>query len=219
MKTPFTSDQFFEVLKNYNIAIFPAQVLFYIISIVAIYFVIKPTPKSSRVISVILSFFWLWMGIVYHLFFFTTINKAAYLFGGAFILQGLLFLAIGAFKNKFSFQLSWNKYGITGMILVLYALVIYPVFGYFMGHVYPASPTFGLPCPTTIFTFGLLLFSTQKCPIIILIIPFAWSIIGFTAAFKFGIIEDTGLIIAGVLTLVMMMIRNRQLPKKAVSMS
>ena len=153
------------------------------------------------------------MGIVYHIVFFTAINKAAYLFGGIFIIQGMLFLIFGVFKSKLSFNFKKDKYGITGLSLILFALVVYPLLGYFFDHIYPFSPTFGLPCPTTIFTFGFLLLNIKKCPIIILIIPFVWSIIGFMAALQFGIFEDIGLIVASLISVSLLSSRNRKLQK------
>lgn len=209
MKIPFTIEQFLSVFKTYNQAVFPMQVVFYLISTIVIYLIIKPNQKSDKVISIILAFFWLWMGIVYHLIFFTAINKAAYLFGALFILQSILFIYLGVFQNKLSFKLRSDIYGITGIILILFALIIYPILGYFLGHVYPFSPTFGLPCPTTIFTFGLLLSNIKKCPLSILIIPFIWSIIGFQAAFQFGILEDTGLLVSSLVTISLLLFRNR----------
>ena len=211
MRPPFTLEQFLNVFKNYNQKVFPIQVVFYLIGIIAIYLVINHNPKSGRVISTILSFLWLWMGIVYHIIFFTTINNAAYLFGGLFIIQGILLLVYGVFKNKFSFNFKKDKYGISGLSLILFALVFYPLLGYLFGHIYPYSPTFGLPCPTTIFTFGFLLLNTKKCPITILIIPFVWSIIGFMAALQFGIFEDTGLIVASLITSSLLVYRDRKL--------
>jgi hypothetical protein len=211
---PFTVEQFLEVFKNYNVAVFPMQIVFYLISAVAIYLALKPNRISDKTISIIVAMLWLWMGIVYHIIFFTTINKAAYLFGLLFIMQGILFLIFGVFQNQFSFQFQKNKYGITGLILIGFALIIYPVSGYFLGHIYPSSPTFGLPCPTTIFTFGFLLLTiNKKCPVAILIIPFIWSLIGFTAAFQFGIFEDTALLIAGLVAVSLIMYRNKKFIK------
>ncbi len=210
MKTPFTVEQFLGVFKNYNEAVFPMQVVFYLLSAMAIYFTIKPAATSGKLISGVLAFLWLWMGIVYHLIFFTAITKAAYLFGAIFILQGILFLTFGLFQNKISFKFRADIYGVTGVILILFALIAYPLLGKALGHVYPSSPTFGLPCPTTIFTFGILLLSDKKCPVVILIIPFIWSIVGFMAAFNFGIVEDTVLLVSGLLSLPMLLIRNRK---------
>ena len=213
METPFTAEQFSETFRIYNQAVWPMQIVLYLLSFTAVYFAFKPTPKSGKMISGLLTFFWLWMGVVYHLIYFTTINKAAYLFGAVFIFQAMLFLAFGVFQNKLSFAFRSDGYGITGIILIVFALIIYPVLGYSFGHGYPYSPTFGLPCPTTIFTFGLLLLCEKRCPLGILVIPFVWSIIGFTAAFNFGIVEDTGLLVSGVLTFIMVIVRNKKLVK------
>ncbi|WP_432410131.1 DUF6064 family protein [Rasiella sp. SM2506] len=213
MKPPFTLEQFLAVFKNYNEGVFPMQLVLYLISAVVIYFVIKPNEKSDKIISIILSFLWLWMGIIYHILYFTAINKAAYLFGGLFIVQGILFLVSGVFENKLSFGFRKDIYGITGIILIVFALILYPIAGFFFRHIYPSSPTFGLPCPTTIFTFGVLLLNIKKCPLPILIIPFVWSIIGFTAAFQFGMLEDTALIVASLITTALLIYRNRILSK------
>jgi Family of unknown function (DUF6064) len=211
MKTPFTLEQFLEVFKNYNQTVFPMHIGLYLIAAVAIYSALKPNSKSDKIISIVLAFFWLWMGIVYHFIFFTAINQAAYLFGAFFIIQSILFFIFGVFQNKFSFHFRFDKYGITGMLLIVFALIIYPILGYFFGHIYPSTPTFGLPCPTTIFTFGFLLLNVKKCPPTILIIPFIWSVIGFMAAFQFGILEDTGLFAASLITTFLLIYRNKQL--------
>jgi hypothetical protein len=214
MKTPFTEEQFFDVFKNYNQAVFPLQLAFYLLSFIAIYLALKPNSKSDKIISGLLAFLWMWMGIVYHLIFFTTINTAAYLFGAVFIIQGIMFIVFGVFQRKLSFRFRSDMYGIAGLGLILFALIGYPVLGYSLGHAYPYSPTFGLPCPTTIFTFGLLLLSDRKCPVMILLIPFLWSIIGFTAAFNFGIVEDTGLLVSGLITFAMVLGLNKMLSRK-----
>jgi len=83
------------------------------------------------------------------------------------------------------------------VVLILYGMVLYPVLGYFLGHAYPASPTFGAPCPTTIFTFGLLLWTKGRVKWFLLVLPLIWSLIGFGAAVKLGIREDIGLLVAG----------------------
>ena len=196
---------------NYNRAIYPLQLIFYSMAFAGIYLALKPSVKSNIVISTLLSFLWFWMGIVYHLVYFTPINNAAYVFGGLFILQGALFFSEGVLKKKLSFKFQKNIYGITGVALIFCALFVYPLLSYSFHHIFPNSPTFGLPCPTTIFTFGFLLMLEKKCPFNIILIPFVWSIIGFTAAFKFGIVEDTLLLLSGLITFFMMLIRNRKL--------
>lgn len=84
--------------------------------------------------------------------------------------------------------------------MIVYALIIYPLLGSLAGHSFPRNPTFGLPCPTTIFTLGILLYY-QKLTVKLFIIPVIWSAIGFTAALKLGIYEDTGLIMSALLVI------------------
>lgn len=201
---PFTIEQFLEVFKTYNQGVFPIQVLLYIMAFAAIFFAIRKASYSGKLISFILSLLWLWMGIVYHFNYFTSINQAAWLFGGLFILQGIIFFVIGVLKSKLTFKFKSDLRGITGTIHILFALIIYPVLGYFNGHIYPYSPTFGLPCPTTIFTLGLLCWVDKKLAPVVWGIPILWSVIGFWAAFSLGVKEDIGLLVAGILTIILL---------------
>lgn len=210
MSLPFTIDQFLGIFEKYNLSVWPMQIVLVLIAVLALFLSLKKISYTDKIISVVLGFFWLWIGIVYHLAYFTTINKAAYFFGVLFIIQGLIFLFVGGIKSKLSFKFQSSSYGFIGSLFILYALIIYPVFGYFLGHVYPRNPTFGLPCPTTIFTFGLLLWTDKIVPKYVLVIPLVWSIIGFGAALFLGVKEDFWLLIAGVLGFVLIFIRDRR---------
>lgn len=210
MNVPFTVDQFLNVIRDYNLAIWPMQIVFYLLFLLIVYFLVRKTSNSDKLINLILALLWLWMGIVYHLLFFTSINKAAYFFGFLTVLQGLIFVYQGGFMQKLSYTFHSDLYGWTGLIFMVYALVIYPVIGYFSSHSYPYAPTFGLPCPTTIFTFGMFLFANKKVSLWFLTIPILWSIIGTSAAVNFGIREDFGLIITAINTLILIIVRNRK---------
>jgi hypothetical protein len=91
---------------------------------------------------------------------------------------------------------------VVGVAMIVYALVVYPILGTLAGHGYPQLPTFGLPCPTTIFTFGILLLADGRIPHRLLVIPLLWSCLGAFAALRFGIVEDTGLLLSGILTVI-----------------
>jgi len=215
MQLPFTFDQFLAVFEKYNLAIYPMQIVAYILGISAMVLSCLKLRGSARIINAVLSFFWLWMGAVYHLVYFSPINRAAYVFGVIFIVQGFLFLWYGVAKSRLTFQLEPNAFSVIGAVLIVYALVIYPVIGGVLGHGYPNSPGFGVaPCPTTIFTFGLLLWTTRKIPVPILIIPFLWSLVGFSAALSLGIREDFGLPVAGILGIILIPIHNKRLPRR-----
>ena len=150
------------------------------------------------------------MGIVYHLMYFRTINGAALGFGVLFIIQAIVWLVFGVIRPKLAFQLATNPYALTGILLIVYAMLVYPMLGTLLGHGYPRSPSFGVaPCPTTIFSFGLLLLTNAKVPRSVLVIPFLWSLLGFTASFLLGVREDIGLVVAGVLSVGLLLWRDR----------
>jgi Family of unknown function (DUF6064) len=210
MHFPFTTDQFLNVFKSYNDDIFPLQVVFYLTGFFIVFLLFKTAKIRDKIITALLSFFWIWMGIVYQMIFFSKINNAAYTFGILFIIQGFVFFIYGNIRERVVFQFNGSIYNYAGIFFILYALIIYPVLGYIFGHRYPYSPTFGLPCPTTIFTFGVLLFLKNKISVWILIIPFMWSIIGFGAALNLSIYEDFGLLVAGLSGLYLLIMHNRK---------
>ncbi len=211
MQFPFTVEEFLNIFKSYNERIFPVQILFYIIAFYCIYLIFKKNKNVNKIISFVLSFFWIWIGIVYQLIYFSRINSAAYAFAALFVIQGLLFAYYGNVKGTLSFSYEKNAFNIVGIVLLLYALIVYPVLNYILGHPYPYEPTFGLPCPTTIFTFGILLFSNKKIPLVLLIIPLLWSLMGFSAAFNLSIYEDFGLLVSGLLGFGLLIMSNKKL--------
>ena len=165
--------------------------------VLAIVLAIQGGKNSGKYVLIILALFWIWTGAVYHIVFFTAVNKAAYLFGVVFIAQGILFLYVG-FKSILDFQIRPTVSTVAGILFITYAIGIYPLLNYAFGHAYPVMPVFGVtPCPVTIFTFGMMLWIRERVPWYLIVIPFLWSIVGISAAISLGIIEDYGLAAAG----------------------
>ena len=204
MKIPFTTDEFLGVFERYNEGVWPSQLILYVLAMIALLAIYRNDKRGRQVLFAVLSLLWAWMGLAYHITYFSSINKAAYGFGMLFIIQGIVFAYVGIIRDKFSFDMRIDLYTIIGVVFVVYALIAYPLLGIVLGHMYPRSPTFGVPCPTTIFTFGVLLFSARRVSFFVLLIPFLWSIVGFSAAFHLHIFEDIGLIISGLLSTVIL---------------
>jgi hypothetical protein len=200
MGLPFTTEQFLGVFERYNLAIWPLQIVAYALGLVAVALALRPVGPSDRIIGAILACFWLWMGAVYHLAYFSAINAAAIILSALFIAQAVLWLFVGVVRPRLAFRASFGAPSMLGGLLILYSMVAYPIIGTLLGHGYPQSPSFGMaPCPTTIFTFGLLLWTRARPPTYVLAIPLIWSVIEFGAALSLGIREDIALPIAGVL--------------------
>jgi hypothetical protein len=215
MNIPFTSEQFFGVFGSYNEAIWPAQIIAYGLGVLAVVLAIRASRNSGILISAILALFWIWMGVFYHIVHFSKINPSARLFGVVFILQGLVFVLTGGIRKRIVFRSGLDPHSVTGWCFIAYAMIVYPLIGYALGHSYPEAPMFGIaPCPATIFTFGLLLWARGQVPIYLLLIPFLWSLVGLSAAVNLGVPQDYGLGVAGFLGTILIIRRNRILKKE-----
>ena len=201
MGLPFTQEQFLQVFRDYHAALFPAPFILEAAGIACIVILLLSLNGKNRILSGFLGFLWLWMGCAYHLAFFSSINKAAYLFGALFVLQGLVFVHDSFKGQRFQYSFTASMRGITGLLFMIYALVIYPFTNFLSGHIYPSSPSFGLPCPTTIFTMGLFLCMKGTTRWFYWIIPLLWTVAGFSAAWQLGMKEDVALPISALLFL------------------
>lgn len=202
MPLPFTPEQFFAVFTRYNDAVWPLQVLFIVMALAAIALLWTRQPAGQRVIFAILALFWTWMALGYHVAFFTAINPAAWGFAVLFLVQAGLLAWYGVISPRIRLRPALNANTVLGGVLLLFALVVYPWLSVRLGHPYPAMPTFGLPCPTTIFTLGLLLMATPPLPKAVFVIPLLWAAIASVAAFQLDVLQDLGLLAAGLLALV-----------------
>jgi hypothetical protein len=61
----------------------------------------------------------------------------------------------------------------------------------------------------TIFTFGMLLLTTQRLPRWLLVIPFIWSLIGGSAAIVLGVTQDWLLFVSGFIAIPLIVFRDR----------
>ena len=199
MSLPFTVEQFFGVFERYNLAVWPAPVGLYALALGAVGAAAGRRFHSDRLVAAALAILWAWMAVAYHWLHFAAINPAAWLFGGLFLVQALLFAWGGVVRADLAFGATSSARTAIAGALVLYALVGYPLLGAALGHVYPAAPTFGAPCPTVIFTIGVLVLLHRPPPVYLLLVPVLWAAVGASAAFALGVYEDLGLLVAGVL--------------------
>jgi len=214
----FSIKDFLQVLESYNLAIWPLQIFAYILVVVALFYSFKTTRYSLKIVLAILSFFWLFTGIVACFIYWAPSHIFGYIFGICCVLQGLLFLYS---INRSDITVGSPKitYTLIGISFILYAIIGYQISGYYLGHIYPKFFPVGLiPCPTTIFTFGIFLIIHNKIPIKYFVIPLMISLGGILAAYS-GIYEDIGLIIAGILGTILIIFRNAQVRRKEINIT
>ncbi|MDP2124927.1 MAG: DUF6064 family protein [Parvibaculum sp.] len=196
---PFSREEFFGVFAVYNPAIFPAQVLAYLLGLLVVVILLRRTDRRGAVIvGLVLSLMWIWTGIAYHWLYFAAINPLAQVFAVLFVAHGLLIAASGIGGHGLNFGVRGGIRGFAGWTFIVYAAVIYPAIGFAAGHAYPAMPIFGVtPCPVTIFTLGVLILASPA-PRYLFVIPVLWSLIGGSAALLLDVPQDWFLLLSGI---------------------
>lgn len=198
---PFTADDFFAVFARYHAALWPAPVVLNLVALAVVALVFRGSTASGRWVAALLALLWAWMALAYHFAFFAAINPGAWVFGSVFLLGAGWMAWVGVLRSRLRFDGIRGLRGAVGMVLIAFALAVYPALGPLLGHHYPALPTFGLPCPTTIFTIGVLLLAAAPVPRSLFVVPALWALVGSTAVFAFGVIQDIGLLVAGVIAI------------------
>lgn len=203
MTVPFTIAQFLGVFAAYNAAIWPLQIITLGLGLVVVAALWRKWPIAARLVPAILAFMWAENGVGYHALFFATINPAAPLFAAFFMAQAILFAASAMSPTGLRFETGRQWRTALGETFVVYVIAIYPVIGIWAGHGMMKGPILGVaPCPTTIFTLGLLLMARGIWVVWLGIIPFLWSLIGIAAAWQLGIPEDIALPVAGIVLVI-----------------
>lgn len=196
MPLPFTREQFFDLFAAYNEALWPAAVALWITSAVIVALRLSARRPRDRWISVLLVAHWAWSALAYHVAFFTRINPAAWFFAALFLGQAVLFFRVGVVQRRLSFAPWGMPWAPLAWGLIAYSLA-YPAVNALDHRSLLRIPTFGLPCPTTIFTVGVLMLATPRCWSLA-VVPVIWSAIGGSAAFLLGVYADLALPIAGI---------------------
>lgn len=205
---PFSREAFIEAFRAYNSAAWPAEIVLVALAIAAVLGALRGTRRSSVFAGGVLVALWAWMAVAYHWIYFVRVTPAAWLFGALFVGQALL-LARAVIRGQLRFGARRDRAKVLGLALIVYALLVYPLLGMWSDHAYPRSPSFGLPCPTTIFTLGMLLLTARPVPWSLVVIPVAWTAIAAMAPLKFGIWEDLGLVIAAIVVPIALVLRDR----------
>jgi Family of unknown function (DUF6064) len=208
MQLPFTREQFFDLFAAYNATLWPGVLALWIASVlVAVLLFARPRRASDRIVSTLLAIHWAWSALAYHAAFFASINPAAWFFAALFLVEAVLLVWWGAVRGTLRFAAESAAWAPVAWVLIAYALV-YPAINAAQHGTLVRIPAFGVPCPTTIFTAGLLMLATPR-PWALSIVPIVWSAIGGSAATMLGVRADYALPVAGVALLLSLILPKR----------
>ena len=77
----FSVEDFMSVLEQFNTTIWPMQIVAYLFVISALFFSLNSYKYSQKIVLVILSFLWIFNGIVFSLIFWAPSHFFGYIFG------------------------------------------------------------------------------------------------------------------------------------------
>jgi len=199
----FGTSDVIEVFAAYNEALWPAPAALSLVAFVCVCLAMFPIQGRNRIASLLLASLWLWAGVVYQFWFFARLTPMGYLFALLFAAQAALIVRVGVIRGELQFWMHDGSRHLAGILLIFYALVAYPSISALIGRTFPSTPTFGVPCPLTIFTFGLLLLARAPYPRVLFAIPMVWAVVGTFLAMELKIREDLALIVAAALVMTM----------------
>lgn len=201
---PFTPEVYVSLLATYNQAMNPAHVVAAVFALVMLLSVGGRYRFADRLIAVLLAAFWLWTGIAFHYFYFSTINFVAPVFALLFVLQGLVLIWTGTIRGGLEFRQPDIPRSWIAMGLVIFLFVIYDLIAGIFDRDWPASAELGVaPTPTTIVTLGFLMLLQPRAPWHLLAIPLLWCLTGAAYGWFLGIYEDLSLLPAAVMAVAM----------------
>lgn len=201
-----TAEEWWGILGAYNTAIFPMQIITIIVAAILTYFLFtKPGTKTNSFIKAYLAFTFAWIGIVFYLI----LGKGLtgnYLWASLFIIIAILFVVdISAKRIEFRIpKTEWQKYLTIFLILCTFS---YPLIGMLLGHYYPKMVILGtFPCPTTAFALALLAAAIPKVDKKVYILLLFWAIPlpMFAQIPRFGVYEDSIMLVIGIYSLIML---------------
>lgn len=195
MQLPFTEEQFLSVFASYNRDLLAFIVILWIISVAALA-ALAVRRRGKTMISLLLVIHWAWAGAVYHLTYFTTVNPAARVFAAMFLVQATLLLLSG----RVEYHWGRTPRQVVSAVFCVYAM-LYPLLVIAAGLGWPRMPSFGVPCPTTLLTVGLLLAIEPGRARWLSAIPLVWAVIGGSAAIHLGVTPDYALLLGAALLL------------------
>jgi hypothetical protein len=188
MSLPFSEREFLDILGLYNAALWPAVLISWGLA-VAFVLSISRGVDHPRLTMLFVAALWAWSGVAYHAVYFSRINPMAWVFAAMFVVQavGLSWLV---FKPRSITLVPRSTIRETLAAGFLVYAIAYPLLVWMSGVVFPRAPVFALPCPTVLFTAGVLLATNPPVPRWLYVVPVLWSLIGGSAAWLFGVTPD-----------------------------
>jgi Family of unknown function (DUF6064) len=204
------------VIETYNRAVWPVQVVTYVLALALVWIAIRPRYGGYRRVAhglagAALAAAWAWTGVAFHFRYFASINFLAPVYGALFVVQALLLAWTAAIRGRIVPRVQSDLFGWAGLGLVGYAIGGYPLIAEVAGEGLESARVVGLaPGPTAVFTLGVLLLAEGRTPLHLTAVPVLWSLIAGVTAWELAVVEDVALPLIGLGTLALIVWKNQR---------
>jgi hypothetical protein len=169
----FSREVLFGLFETYNRAIWPLQLVWVLLAAALVPLALRAGPRGSRVAWGIVASAWLFVGVVFQLNHFVSINWAAKYFGWLFLAEGALLFGFGVLGGKLTFGRPVSRIGLA--LLIAAAFVPW---GLLLGQAPAELMLFGWgPDSTALTTIAILLLAKGRARWLLLAPAVAWCAI------------------------------------------
>jgi hypothetical protein len=194
-----------ELFTRYNNDLWPVHVVAYLLAVPLVWAIATQTPslRVRRMPALLLGILLIWLGVVFQGLYATDVSRPLGIaYAVLFVLGGLAMIGAWMRGDLLVNDRSPRFSRLVGVAAIGYALLVYPILGYALGHGWPESPLFGMaPCPTVIALFGVLALA-QPHPRHLFVLPIVWTLLATGPAVDRGVWEDVGMVVFGVAALI-----------------
>jgi len=209
MNASFTIQKFLVIFERINAAMWPLHLVSYGVAAAVLVLVVGRHRSSSSLVYVGLAILWVFAGVVFHWIYFRPVAKAGVPLAILFAAQASIFL-VAAYHPRTVFRFDGTLYSWFGLVLVAFSLGGYPTVAYLVrGNMRQAAWIGAFPCPVGLFTLGLFLLTERVVPKFLLVIPTLWAAAGVWPL-SLGIVEDSSLVVGGLLASGLILYRDRR---------
>jgi hypothetical protein len=174
----FSPATYWRVVERYNRDVWPLQVVMLVVGVCLLWLVAARRPMTPKVVPAVLAAVWAWVGWAFHAERYAQINWAAEYFAWAFWVQAALLLVFAA-TGSGDERTGRSKAGVTGMVLAVIGVLLYPLAAGMTSGDWARAEVFGvMPDPTALATLGLILAMVRPHRVWIAIIPVLWLAVG-----------------------------------------
>jgi hypothetical protein len=174
----FSARTYYRLFELYNADIWPAQLVALGLGFAILVILFRSAAWRGKAVSTILAACWLWVAWAFHAERYATINWAATYFAIGFAAEALLLIWFGLVRGELPCAPERSAVHVAGLGVFLFALIVQPLIGPFIGRPWTQAEIFGVaPDPTAIATLGILLLASRRPVWALMPIPIIWCAI------------------------------------------